>query len=214
MYEQQQNYSSQQQDNIRPQSNNSQPPNHPQQNRNNGRQAQEEASIKKAAAETKYFWNLVAKSNQRKQQNLSDGSYELSDDKKLQNKKRAETLLFGTSADVTHDIPQGVFQDIPLGVIPDVDEADSEDKDPVVVERSGAGEENVPTLENFGELKNDSKYEIPSFIIDNIALMKYETPTPIQKHSIPLGIAGFDLMCCAQTVRKTSRTCPSVFTKP
>ena len=31
--------------------------------------------------------------------------------------------------------------------------------------------------------------------------MKYETPTPIQKHSLPLGIAGFDLMCCAQTVR-------------
>jgi hypothetical protein len=205
MYEQQPNYSSHQQDNIRPQSHNSQPPNHSQQNRNNGRQAQEEASIKKAAAETKYFWNLVAKSNQRKLQNLGDGNYELSDDKKLQNKKRAEMLLFGSSADATHDIPQGVFQDVPLGVVPDVDETDSEDKDPVVVERSGAGEENIPTLENFGELKDENKYDIPSFIIDNIALMKYETPTPIQKHSIPLGIAGFDLMCCAQTVRCTHR---------
>lgn len=146
----------------------------------------------------------MAKSNQRKRQNLSDGNYELSDDKKLQNKKRAEMLLFGSSVDLTHDIPQGVFQDIPLGVIPDVDETDSEDKDPVVVERSGAGEENVPTLENFAELKDDSKYDVPSFIIDNIALMKYENPTPIQKHSIPLGIAGFDLMCCAQTVRDVS----------
>lgn len=206
MYEQQQSYSSHQQDNIRPQSHSSQHPSHPQQNRNNGRLAQEEASIKKAAAETKYFWNLVAKNNQRKQQNLSDGNYEISDDKKLQNKKRTEMQLFGSSAD-THDIPQGVFQDIPLGVIPDVDETDNEEKDPVVVERSGAGEESVPTLENFDELKDDSKFEIPSFIIDNIALMKYEYPTPIQKHSIPLGIAGYDLMCCAQTVRNNLITC-------
>ena len=98
------------------------------------------------------------------------------------------------------DIPQGVFQDIQLGVAPEVQEGDSEEKDPVVVERSGAGEKDVAILESFSELKNDSKYEIPSFIMDNIALMKYDKPTPIQKHSIPLGIAGFDLMCCAQTV--------------
>lgn len=98
------------------------------------------------------------------------------------------------------DIPRGVFQDVQLGVAPEVQEGDADEKDPVVVERSGAGEKDVAILESFNELKNDGEYEIPSFIIDNIALMKYDKPTPIQKHSIPLGIKGFDLMCCAQTV--------------
>eukprot|EP00501_MAST-03F_sp_TOSAG23-6_P000529 GSMAST32.ASY1.ANO1.549.1 assembled CDS len=29
--------------------------------------------------------------------------------------------------------------------------------------------------------------------------MGYKTPTPIQKHAVPLGLFGHDLMCCAQT---------------
>ena len=77
-------------------------------------------------------------------------------------------------------------------------------------QRSGAGEKDVAILESFSELKNDSKYEIPAFIMDNIALMKYDKPTPIQKHSIPLGIAGFDLMCCAQTVSSVPSTSDSL----
>ena len=206
MYEQQQHqgYNPQSQDNSRPQypqNQNFQASCHPQQqNRNNGRLAQEEASIKKAAAETKYFWGLVARGNQKKQQGVAEITNDLNDEKKLQNKRRTEMLLFGSNTEMYSDIPQGVFQDIQLGVAPEVQEGDSEEKDPVVVERSGAGEKDVAILESFSELKNDSKYEIPSFIMDNIALMKYDKPTPIQKHSIPLGIAGFDLMCCAQTV--------------
>ena len=206
MYDQQHMYNPQSQDSVRtqytaqPQSYNTPMPNHPQQQvRNNGRQAQEEASIKKAAAETKYFWNLVTKNNQKKQQGTT-GS-DSNDERNAQNKQRAEMLLFGTSPDTSGDVPVGVFQDVQLGVTPNADATDVEERDPIVVVRSGAGEENVPTLENFAELQDVGKYEIPSFIIDNICLMKYETPTPIQKHSLPLGIAGFDLMCCAQTVR-------------
>ena len=128
----------------------------------------------------------------------------------MQNKRRAEMLLFGSNTEMYSDIPQGVFQDVQLGVAPEVQEGDSEEKDPVVVERSGAGEKDVAILESFSELKNDSKYEIPAFIMDNIALMKYDKPTPIQKHSIPLGIAGFDLMCCAQTVSSVPSTSDSL----
>jgi hypothetical protein len=32
-----------------------------------------------------------------------------------------------------------------------------------------------------------------------VDLMKYQTPTPIQRHAIPAAMAGDDLMCCAQT---------------
>lgn len=205
MYDQQHMYNPQSQDSGRPQyssqsqSYNTQMPNHPQQARNNGRQAQEEASIKKAAAETKYFWNLVTKNNQKKQQGTA--ASDCNEERNALNKQRAELLLFGSNPDTSGDVPVGVFQDVQLGVTPNADAADVEERDPIVVVRSGAGEENVPTLENFAELQDARKYEIPSFIIDNICLMKYETPTPIQKHSLPLGIAGFDLMCCAQTVR-------------
>ena len=39
-----------------------------------------------------------------------------------------------------------------------------------------------------------------AFLTRNIGLMRYERPTPIQKHAIPLALGGgHDLMCCAQT---------------
>jgi hypothetical protein len=39
----------------------------------------------------------------------------------------------------------------------------------------------------------------------NIGLMRYATPTPIQRHSIPIALDGNDLMCCAQT--GSGKTC-------
>lgn len=68
--------------------------------------------------------------------------------------------------------------------------------DNIPVERSGPNADEVPALESFSELPDI----VPSFIHNNIRLMKYESPTPIQKHAIPLGLSGVDLMCCAQTV--------------
>ena len=183
-----------------------------QQNRNNGRQAQEEASIKKAAAETKYFWNLVAKGNQKRLQNADDANNDSDmkrnadgNDRIQQTKAREEMILFGNSLDdASQIVPQGTFQEVHVGIVPVVAEGEVTDADPIVVDRVGLGEENIPTLESFNELKNADKFKIPAFIIDNIGLMKYVNPTPIQKHSIPLGIAGYDLMCCAQTVSRKS----------
>lgn len=39
----------------------------------------------------------------------------------------------------------------------------------------------------------------------NVTLMNYAKSTPIQRHAIPLGLAGHDLMCCAQT--GSGKTC-------
>ena len=36
-------------------------------------------------------------------------------------------------------------------------------------------------------------------ILENIRRAKYTTPTPVQMHAIPVGMAGRDLMACAQT---------------
>lgn len=88
---------------------------------------------------------------------------------------REESQLFGNHTDVL----QGVIQDS------------------TPVERSGPGADSFPVLEKFSDLSN-----LPSFIARNIRLMRYESPSPIQKHSVPLGLAGLDLMCCAQTVRE------------
>lgn len=69
--------------------------------------------------------------------------------------------------------------------------------DNIPVERSGPRANEIPVLSSFTELEG----QVPPFITHAIQLMGYATPTPIQKHAVPLGLAGVDLMCCAQTVR-------------
>ena len=72
--------------------------------------------------------------------------------------------------------------------------------DNIPVERSGEGADKVPLLTSFKELLQ----HIPEFLSRNIERMQYDHPTPIQRHSVPLGLAGNDLMCCAQTGSGTS----------
>ena len=67
--------------------------------------------------------------------------------------------------------------------------------DRIPVETSGPAAD-VPPMLAFAELE----HALPPFLLQNIITMKYISPTPIQKYSIPMGIAGSDLMCCAQTV--------------
>jgi len=40
---------------------------------------------------------------------------------------------------------------------------------------------------------------IDSHLLENIALARYRTPTPVQKYSVPIVNGGRDLMACAQT---------------
>jgi superfamily II DNA/RNA helicase len=70
-------------------------------------------------------------------------------------------------------------------------------EDSIPVERSGPFVEDIPPLNHFSELSA----KIPPFVERNVQLMKYQLPTPIQKHAVPFGLQGLDLMCCAQTVR-------------
>jgi len=68
--------------------------------------------------------------------------------------------------------------------------------DNIPVQRSGPRSEEIKTIETFTELNN----VLPPYVTRCLELLKFDGPTPIQKHSIPLGLAGLDLMCCAQTV--------------
>lgn len=65
----------------------------------------------------------------------------------------------------------------------------------IQVDVTGPKAKAAPALENFSDLGG----VLPDFLSRNISLMRYAKPTPIQRHSIPLALAGVDLMCCAQT---------------
>jgi hypothetical protein len=68
--------------------------------------------------------------------------------------------------------------------------------DNIPVQRSGPRAEEIDVLETFQALEG----KVPANVLKCFELLKFDHPTPIQKHAIPLGIAGLDLMCCAQTV--------------
>ncbi|KAI9911152.1 hypothetical protein PsorP6_009429 [Peronosclerospora sorghi] len=63
--------------------------------------------------------------------------------------------------------------------------------DDIPVETSG---ENVPE-----PVTEFSAEELGHEVIRNLELCKYTKPTPVQKYSIPIGLAGRDMMACAQT---------------
>lgn len=65
--------------------------------------------------------------------------------------------------------------------------------DDIPVETSGV---NIPPpIETF----EDYASELSEGVMANIRRCKYSKPTPVQKHAIPIGLAGRDLMACAQT---------------
>lgn len=68
--------------------------------------------------------------------------------------------------------------------------------DDIPVEATGAG---VPEpLTSFADSPLDP------VLLENITYARYNTPTPVQKYSVPIVAAGRDLMACAQ-VRPDSR---------
>jgi len=61
----------------------------------------------------------------------------------------------------------------------------------VLVQTSG---EDVPApISSFGDM------EIHDVLKSNIELSGYSNPTPVQRHGLPIALAGRDIMACAQT---------------
>jgi superfamily II DNA/RNA helicase len=78
--------------------------------------------------------------------------------------------------------------------------------DAIPVECKGPGSAGVAPLESFGALQG----QLPAFVFHNLQMMRYASPTPIQRYSIPcalgLGLAApADVMACAQT--GSGKTC-------
>jgi len=69
--------------------------------------------------------------------------------------------------------------------------------DSIQVQRQGRQSEHIPVLESFNQCFQ--LFELPKWLETNVHLLRYSTPTPVQKHAMPAGLVGRDVMCCAQT---------------
>jgi len=56
-----------------------------------------------------------------------------------------------------------------------------------------SGENVVPPIDSF------ETAGLRSFVLGNVTKSGYTKPTPVQKHALPVIMAGRDLMACAQT---------------
>jgi ATP-dependent RNA helicase DDX3X len=97
--------------------------------------------------------------------------------------------MYCTIFSISHEILEAVFESSVAGGI-NFDKYDS-----ITVVRSGLSANIVPALDSFEALHS----KLPSFLVQNLKKMKYLKPTPIQKHAIPLILAGRDVLCAAQT---------------
>lgn len=66
--------------------------------------------------------------------------------------------------------------------------------DNIEVEVSGNNTESIEPLTSFRTAS-----DMPEALSVNILRVRYDKPTPVQKHAIPIILAGRDLMACAQT---------------
>mmetsp|Transcript_50031 Transcript_50031/g.161902 ORF Transcript_50031/g.161902 Transcript_50031/m.161902 type:complete len:809 (-) Transcript_50031:167-2593(-) len=71
--------------------------------------------------------------------------------------------------------------------------------DGVSVEITGPRSDTMPRFDSFEEIFEAFKGCVPEELINNIRRCGYTIPTPVQKYAIVAGLAGRDVMCCAQT---------------
>lgn len=69
----------------------------------------------------------------------------------------------------------------------------------VPVDVTGNKSSMIPVCESFEEIYSQFKELIPDALVENVRRCQYTQPTPVQKYSIPVGLCGRDVMCCAQT---------------
>lgn len=69
----------------------------------------------------------------------------------------------------------------------------------VPVDISGSKANAIPVCKTFNEMYEKFATIIPDALVSNLKRVQYEIPTPVQKFAMPCGLAGRDIMCCAQT---------------
>ena len=84
-------------------------------------------------------------------------------------------------------------QALPSQPLPKIDDTpvDMEAYEDIPVEASG--EDCPPPIEQFSDIM------LHPSLAKNVEVARFTKPTPVQRHSIPIGIARRDLMACAQT---------------
>ena len=89
----------------------------------------------------------------------------------------AEKALFGTVTG-TVGINFSAYEDIP-------------------VKRSGADSDKYPAMKTF---QDAALAGVPLFLQRNINLCGYTTPTPVQKHAIPIAVAGIYFLSANKSI--------------
>jgi len=78
---------------------------------------------------------------------------------------------------------------------------DTEQQEEAKVDRSG-GATDIPAMVGFTTSDSLLGDALPEFVLDNLLdplRMGYTAPSPIQRHCVPLGLAGHDVLASAQT---------------
>eukprot|EP00930_Biecheleria_cincta_P045341 TRINITY_DN3125_c0_g1_i2.p1 TRINITY_DN3125_c0_g1~~TRINITY_DN3125_c0_g1_i2.p1 ORF type:complete len:787 (+),score=162.99 TRINITY_DN3125_c0_g1_i2:42-2363(+) len=66
-------------------------------------------------------------------------------------------------------------------------------------QKSDVIQESLPSMHTFEDIIRVCQKSVPAELEDNIRRCGFMKPTPVQKCAIPVGLAGRDVMCCAQT---------------
>jgi len=144
--------------------------------RKQGKRARQlEAMEKKARAEDDYFRTCqkeaaAAAKSQRREPTAAQ-------------QKTREAALFGKQG--AQGINFGKYDKIQVDVRPGVNVQGCK--------KAAGADVAAAAFSDFDELA------LPQQLRKNIRSMNYAKATPIQRHAVPLGLAGHDLMCCAQT---------------
>ena len=169
------------------------------QNRKMGKRAKQlESMEKKAKAEDEYFRKCqreAAANNGQNQQQLNGGKKQQQDrELALFGKQGAQGINFAKYDSISVDVkPGAIAQDSKK-------KKNTNNNNGGNTKNNGNNEVASIVFSDFNELEL-----LPPAMMHNIKLMNYAKSTPIQRHAIPLGLAGHDLMCCAQT--GSGKTC-------